>query len=37
MQSLKMPKRWEELTFVEKWTWINERIKELEKLVEEPN
>jgi hypothetical protein len=37
MPSLKKPKRWEELTFVEKWEWINDRIKELEKMIEEPN
>jgi hypothetical protein len=37
MRSLKKPKNWDELSILEKWEWINNKMKELERLFEEPS
>lgn len=37
MQTLKKTKNWDELSVLEKWEWLNFKMKELESLLEEPN
>jgi hypothetical protein len=37
MQQLKKPKNWDHLSILEKWEWLNFKMKELDSILEEPN